>query len=132
MMRNTNRGNRHIIAGILFLVAVLIGGMFSTAYAGKKIIRFGEVGSFGIQKGLDPHTSIGGGSVMVSLSLFDGLVRKEVGTGNIVPSLATSWKIAPDWSHVDFFIRKGIKFHNGEAMTAEDVKFSFDRAMCPC
>jgi ABC-type transport system substrate-binding protein len=129
MMSKSYKGSRRVTTLVLFLAAVLIGGMFSTAYAAKKIIRFGEAGSFGIQKGLDPHTALGGGSVMVSLSLFDGLVRKEVGTGNIVPSLATKWKIASDWSYVDFFIRKGIKFHNGEALTADDVKFSFERAM---
>ena len=66
---------------------------------------------------------------MINLSLFEGLTRKEVGTGDIKPCLATSWKIAPDWSSVDFFIRKGVKFHNGDPLTAEDVKFSFERAM---
>jgi len=126
-------GKKWVTAGILGLAAVFFIVIISTAYAGdegsKKIIKFGEAGNFFIQKGLDPHTALGGGSIMIIQSLFEGLARKEVGTGTIKPCLATSWKIAPDWSHADFTIRKGIKFHNGDPLTAEDVKFSFERAM---
>ncbi len=126
-------GKRWITAGILALVTVFLVGIISTVYAAdegsKKILKFGETGSFMIQKGLDPQTSLGGRSVVINYSLFEGLARKEVGTGEIKPCLATSWKIAPNWSSVDFFIRKGIKFHNGDPLTAEDVKFSFERTM---
>ncbi len=45
--------------------------------------------------------------------------------------MAKSWKIAPDWSYIDFDIKPGIKFHNGDPLTAEDVKFSFETHMRP-
>ena len=121
---------RWMSAGVMVLAAVLICGMLlpTQALAEKRIVRM-DGGGLGFQKGLDPHTALGGGSVTVSLAIFEGLTRKEIGTGLLKPGLATHWKIAKDWSRADFYIRKGIKFHNGEAMTAEDVKYSFDRAL---
>src|SRR6185436_4542789 len=43
------------------------------------------------------------------------------------PSLAESWTQSKDGLTYDFVLRKNVRFHNGEVMTAEDVKFSFDR-----
>ena len=43
------------------------------------------------------------------------------------PSLAESWSISEDGLIYEFVLRKGAKFHNGEPVTAEDVKFSFER-----
>jgi peptide/nickel transport system substrate-binding protein len=43
------------------------------------------------------------------------------------PSLAESWTVSKDGLTYEFVLRRGVKFHNGEPVTAEDVKFSFDR-----
>jgi peptide/nickel transport system substrate-binding protein len=48
--------------------------------------------------------------------------RKLIPTG-----LATSWKISPDRKEVDFTLRKGVKFHNGDPFTTKDVQFSHER-----
>jgi peptide/nickel transport system substrate-binding protein len=49
--------------------------------------------------------------------------------GNLMaPSLAESWTLSPDQRVYDFKLRQGLKFHNGDPFTAEDVKFSFNRA----
>ena len=45
----------------------------------------------------------------------------------LAPSLAESWTMSPDGLTYEFVLRKGAKFHNGEPVTAEDVKFSFER-----
>jgi peptide/nickel transport system substrate-binding protein len=45
----------------------------------------------------------------------------------MTPSLAESWSASPDGLTYEFVLRKGVRFHNGEILTAEDVKFSFDR-----
>ena len=78
--------------------------------------------------GGDPATHYAGQGPLLSTTVFEGLVDYGVDL-TLLPSVAESWKIAPNWEYVDFDIKKGIKFHNGDPLTAEDVKFSMDRLM---
>jgi peptide/nickel transport system substrate-binding protein len=63
---------------------------------------------------------------MVMYALHDAMVKPMPGKP-LAPSLAESWTVAPDGLIYEFLLRKGAKFHDGEAVTAEDVKFSFER-----
>src|SRR5712692_5564934 len=63
---------------------------------------------------------------MVMYALHDGLVKPMPGK-SMAPSLAESWSVSPDGLVYEFVLRKGVRFHNGETVTAEDVKFSFER-----
>ncbi|HZF06737.1 MAG TPA: ABC transporter substrate-binding protein, partial [Patescibacteria group bacterium] len=63
---------------------------------------------------------------MVLYPLHDALV-KPMQSGINTPGLAESWSLAKDNVTYEFVLRKGVKFHNGEPVTAEDVKFSFER-----
>jgi peptide/nickel transport system substrate-binding protein len=63
---------------------------------------------------------------MVLYALHDALV-KPMPAGPNTPSLAESWSASRDGLTYEFVIRKGVKFHNGEPVTGQDVKFSFDR-----
>src|SRR5216683_6689419 len=63
---------------------------------------------------------------MVLYALHDALVKPMPGNIN-APSLAESWTLAKDGVTYEFALRKNAKFHNGDPVTAEDVKFSFDR-----
>ena len=56
-------------------------------------------------------------------NVFDALVEWDF-DGKIVPALAESWKV--DGKNITFALRKGVKFHNGDPLTAADVKFSID------
>jgi peptide/nickel transport system substrate-binding protein len=56
-------------------------------------------------------------------NVFDMLVEWDY-DGKIVPALAESWKV--DGKNITFTIRKGVKFHNGDPLTAADVKFSIE------
>ncbi len=64
-------------------------------------------------------------------SLFDGLMDYEPGTTNLRPGLAESFEISEDGKTYTFHLRRGVKFHNGREMTAEDVKYSLDRVTNP-
>jgi peptide/nickel transport system substrate-binding protein len=63
----------------------------------------------------------------VMYAMHDALVKPM--PGNLMaPSLAESWTVSPDGRAYEFKLRQGLKFHNGDPFTAEDVKFSFHRA----
>jgi len=59
-------------------------------------------------------------------ALHDAMVKPMPGNA-AEPCLAETWKMAPDGLSYDFTLRAGAKFHNGAPVTAEDVKFSFER-----
>jgi peptide/nickel transport system substrate-binding protein len=65
--------------------------------------------------------------ISVRMNLFDSLVDREW-DGKIVPALAESWNVVDDTT-IDFKLRKGVKFHNGAEMTAQDVKASMDHML---
>jgi peptide/nickel transport system substrate-binding protein len=62
---------------------------------------------------------------MVLYPLHDAVVKLM--PDGMKPSLAESWTMSPDGLAYDFVLRNGAKFHNGDPVTSEDVKFSFDR-----
>lgn len=63
---------------------------------------------------------------MFLYALHDALVKPMPGNP-MAPSLATKWSESADGLAYDFELRQGVKFHNGDPFTAEDVKFSFER-----
>ena len=63
---------------------------------------------------------------MVMYALHDAMVKPMPGQP-LAPSLAESWTASEDALTYEFVLRKGAKFHNGDDVTAEDVKFSFER-----
>jgi len=64
--------------------------------------------------------------LMVYYAVHDALVRPLPGT-RMGAALAQSWEMSRDGLVYEFALRKGVRFHNGDPLTAEDVKFSFDR-----
>jgi len=63
---------------------------------------------------------------MVLYAVHDAMVKPMPG-GLTTPSLAESWTVSPDGLTYEFVVRSGVKFHNGDPVTADDVKFSFER-----
>jgi peptide/nickel transport system substrate-binding protein len=75
----------------------------------------------------DPAETSGIITPFVTLyALHDALVKPLPGNP-MAPALAESWSLSTDGLVYDFLLRKGAKFHNGDPVTAEDVKFSFER-----
>src|SRR5499433_817631 len=66
-------------------------------------------------------------------AMYDNLIRRDPRDSGqtIIPDLAHSWEIAQDGKTYTFFLRKGVKFHDGGELTAEDVKATFQRLIFP-
>ncbi len=63
--------------------------------------------------------------------IFDRLVRVNPDTLEPEPAIAESWDVSEDGKTFTFYLREDVKFHNGEQLTAHDVKFTFERIMDP-
>jgi len=63
-------------------------------------------------------------------NLYESLLDFDL-KNNIVPSLAESWTISSDGLHYTLRLRRGVKFHNGQEMMADDVKWSAEYVMMP-
>jgi peptide/nickel transport system substrate-binding protein len=87
------------------------------------------VGLISIIDTLDPHMHFERVGILVNINMFDSLLHKNPKL-EYEPSLATSWKALSD-TQWEFKLRKDVRFHNGDVMTAEDVKYSFDRVLEP-
>lgn len=80
---------------------------------------------------MNPITSTDAYSPYVYGNVFDTLISFDARTGEPVGRIADSWSISEDGLTYDFTLKEGILFHDGKALTAEDVKFSFDRIKDP-
>jgi peptide/nickel transport system substrate-binding protein len=120
------RGAR--LAVVIVLVGLVIGAVVAPAAAAPPdgtMVQGLHVTL--VSRWLDPAETEGLITpFMVLYALHDALVKPM--PGNIMtPSLAESWSLAKDGVTYEFALRKGVRFHNGDPVTAEDVKFSFER-----
>ncbi len=81
------------------------------------------------QDNMDPHMHFQRVGIIMNINMYDSLLHKNIKL-EYEPSLATEWK-ALDETTWEFKLRQGVKFHNGDPFSAEDVKFSFDRVLDP-
>jgi peptide/nickel transport system substrate-binding protein len=79
---------------------------------------------------LDPHSQNEGPTHNLLQNIYEPLVLREH-TGKLLPALAESWKVTSDPLVWEFKLRQGVKFHNGNPFTADDVVFSIERALQP-
>ncbi|WP_394838381.1 ABC transporter substrate-binding protein [Pendulispora rubella] len=88
-----------------------------------------HLASIGDVRTLDPVNSDELSGRLVRL-IFAGLVDTDAAS-NVVPDLATHWATSPDGLVYTFFLREGVRFHDGEELTAHDVKRSVERSLHP-
>src|SRR5438552_6219838 len=123
---NTNLTRREVLAAAA--AASLAAGAPRAAFAAAPA---GQL-TYGIHVSLaptwfDPAETLGIITpFMVLYALHDAMVKPMPGKLQ-APCLAESWSASPDGLTYDFVIRKDARFHNGEPVTAEDVKFSYER-----
>jgi peptide/nickel transport system substrate-binding protein len=101
------------------------------AASGPSVAQPSETVTLGFRNlpfSLEPHVLELNAS-LVNGNIFDRLVQRTA-KGDLEPALATSWKWVSD-TVLEFKLRRSVKFHNGEALTADDVTYSFQRALDP-
>jgi peptide/nickel transport system substrate-binding protein len=98
---------------------------FRKGYDSKKVGGDLVFSSFADATRLTPYTVSDAVSNRIIGFLFDGLVSTDK-KNQIIPSVATSWKVENNTKRYTFNMRKDVKWHDGKPLTAHDVKFSFD------
>nr|WP_319392912.1 ABC transporter substrate-binding protein [uncultured Desulfobacter sp.] len=90
----------------------------------KNIVRFSLARTGGPV--LDPHSMKGDFAIHFNPNVFEGLLKIKPDTGELIPALAQSYEwLSPEI--VEFRLRRGVTFHNGDPVDAEAVKYSFER-----
>ncbi len=84
-------------------------------------------GQSGLPVTLDSAAAQDGNSLRVAKQVVETLVTFEPGTVNPIPGLALKWEASPDAKVWTFYLRKGVKFHDGTPFNAQAVKFNYDR-----
>jgi peptide/nickel transport system substrate-binding protein len=110
----------------LLVFLLLLGSVAPAAAAPEGTLTYGLHVTLAA-RWLDPaETEALATPFMIMYAIHDAMV-KPMPAGLNTPSLAESWTASKDGLTYDFVIRKGVKFHHGDPVTAEDVKFSFER-----
>ncbi len=111
---------------IMFVVIALIGTVFVGCKEEKK--AGGEWRGFIMEPvSLDPPNCYESEGIQVARQLWDGLVEYDPETLEIKPAIAESWDISDDGLVYTFKLKKGVKFHSGRELIAEDFVYSWSR-----
>lgn len=103
---------------LVFLVALLV----TLGMAQQRVLRL-DNSAPGL---LDPHIGNDYSGSILAFNIYDPLVMPDPEKG-VKPHLAERWTISPDGKTFTFTLRRGVKFHDGAEVTAEDVVFSYER-----
>lgn len=126
----------------LFLALVMVGAVLPGCGDGSKDpggqgnngktgepVKGGEI-TVGIAQdlddSLDPHQTVAAGTREVLFNIFEGLVKPN-SDGEMIPAVAEEYTLSEDGTTYTFTLREGVKFHNGQTVTAEDVVYSINR-----
>ncbi|CCH47276.1 ABC transporter substrate-binding protein [Pseudodesulfovibrio piezophilus] len=112
MKKITSLAITFIVAAMLFATPAIAGNTLKLAMDADPV-------------SLDPHVQLSGGMLQYSHMVFDPLVRWDK-NGGFEPRLAERWEVIGK-TVTRFYLRKGVKFHSGNELTAEDVVFTFNR-----
>ena len=124
----------------LVVVAALAAGGFAVAVrlaarpggpnlAAKQVLRLANVGGIPA-RALDPALFTSRNSEQVNALVYTGLVKLDANV-QVIPDLASGWDISADGKTYTFHLRRGLRFSNGDPLTASDVAYSIDRAFSP-
>ena len=110
-----------------FLAVLAVGTILASA-ASAQTLKWARSGD---SLTLDPHGQNEGPTTTLNNHIYEALTERDA-AGKLLPALAVSWRVLPnDPSVWEFKLRPGVKFHDGTPLTADDVVFSYQRAMQP-
>jgi peptide/nickel transport system substrate-binding protein len=122
MKQSIYRTVTSILSTALLLAAALL---ISGCRQEPRVLNFALSGN---PDTLDPHKTSGTLTFQTLKSVYDTLVEPDA-RGKIVPALAESWEVSADSLSWTFNLRPGVRFHNGDELTSDDVKATFQRIM---
>ena len=111
----------------LAMAMMLVLALMPTVLAEGNVLRYGMETE---PPGFDPHTQSSHASLRVMAQVYNQLVDVNENL-EVIPELATSWDVSPDYLTYTFHLADNVYFHSGRKMTAEDVKYSFERVLDP-
>jgi len=117
-----------LAAVVATLLAVVLLGAAVWAQAPRDVV---VVGMEAEPPGLDPGQALGLHTLRVTAEIFETLVATPDDSTDVIPGLAESWTTSSDGLTWTFKLRKGVRFHDGTALDAAAVKFTFDRVIDP-
>jgi len=119
-------GGRRVLIG---LACAVLAAVHANAQTQKGTLIF-AVESLSAQT-MDPILEARPGNAIYQAPMYDSLVGFDIVKGGTGPGVAEKWELSEDGLTWTFHIRSGQKFHNGDALTARDAKFSLERQMAP-
>ncbi len=114
-----------LLLAVLLLAAALCGckgGKSGKADAKELTVGIAQ----DLDDSLDPHKMTAAGTREILFNVFEGLVKPDE-NGNLIPAVASDYKIADTGDAFTFTLRDGVKFHNGKTVTVDDVVYSINR-----
>ena len=117
---------RAVVAAAMLAAVAVLGMPAAKAQTPPDVLVVGQIAE---PKSLDPQTVTAVNDFRILMNIYDGLVRYKDGTLEVEPALAESWTIGDDGLVYTFTLREGVSFHDGNPLTAQAVKFNFDRML---
>ena len=119
------------LLGSAAMVALMIAATPQLVAAAPQ--RGGELvfGRYADSLFLDPVLNDANVDIWILTNLYDTLLQPTADGKSVEPGLATAWKVSDDGKSVTLTLREGVKFADGSPLTAQDVKWSLDRARNP-
>jgi peptide/nickel transport system substrate-binding protein len=122
------RGSMFARVGLVLSLGLLVGPLGEAAQEPVRggALRYGTVTEV---PSVDPHVYVGTAGKLITEAVYNSLLGFNQ-KAELVPALAESWE-SPDPRTFVFKLRRGVKFHKGQSLTARDVKFSLERIIDP-